>query len=147
MELILIQDLPTLGFKDDIINVKSGYGRNFLIPQKIAVLATTSQKKVLAENLKQRKHKEEKLIEEAKVKADKIKALQIKISTKAGKDGKLFGSISNLDLVDALVKEGVVLDKKNILIPQIIKNTGKYNAQIRLHREVIFQLDFEVAGI
>lgn len=100
MELILKQDVQNLGFKDDIVTVKNGYGRNYLIPQGMAVLATPSAKKVLAENLKQRAYKEQKLVDDAKKVADAIKALEIKITAKTGGADKLFGSISNADLAD-----------------------------------------------
>ena len=99
MELILKNDVPNLGFKDDIVSVKNGYGRNFLIPQGFAILATSSSKKVLAENIKQREFKEKKLIDEAKKVAKKLNKLEIKIPTKCGKGGKLFGSISNVKSV------------------------------------------------
>ncbi|WP_417881698.1 50S ribosomal protein L9, partial [Xanthomarina gelatinilytica] len=118
MELILKQDVENLGFKDDIVTVKSGYGRNFLIPQKLAVLATASAKKVLAENLKQRAYKEKKVIEDASKTAEAIKALEIKIPAKATEGAsagdKLFGSITKLDLVEAFEKAGHEIDKKFI---------------------------------
>ena len=102
MELILKNDVPNLGFKDDIVSVKNGYGRNFLIPQGLAVLATSSSKKVLAENIKQREFKDKKIIDEANKIAKKLEKLEIKISAKSGTGGKLFGSISNADLNNEL---------------------------------------------
>ncbi|HCY80732.1 MAG TPA: 50S ribosomal protein L9 [Xanthomarina gelatinilytica] len=149
MELILKQDVENLGFKDDIVTVKSGYGRNFLIPQKLAVLATASAKKVLAENLKQRAYKEKKVIEDASKTAEAIKALEIKIPAKATEGAsagdKLFGSITKLDLVEAFEKAGHEIDKKFISITGgNIKRLGQYNAVIRLHREVTFEIPFEV---
>ncbi|UOB17183.1 50S ribosomal protein L9 [Abyssalbus ytuae] len=145
MELILKQDVEKLGFKDDIVTVKNGYGRNYLIPQGFAILATPSAKKVLAENLRQRAFKEKKIVDDAKKIADKIKALEIKISAKTGSGNKLFGSINNADLTAAISKEGVEVDKKYIsVIGGNIKATGPYNATIRLHREVVFDFPFEV---
>lgn len=149
MELILKQDVENLGFKDDIVTVKNGYGRNFLIPQGQAVMATVSAKKVLAETLKQRAFKEKKVIEEAQKTAEAIKALEIKLTSKAGTGAtagdKLFGSITNMDLANALKNEGHDIDKKYISINGgNIKRLGQYEAVIRLHREVTVDLTFEV---
>ena len=145
MELILRRDVENLGFADDIVEVKNGYGRNYLIPQGFAVLATPSAKKILSETLKQRAFKEKKAIEDAEKTAKKIAGLEIKISAKAGAGDKLFGSVSNADVVEALAKEGVDIDKKYISVPgNTIKRLGQYEATVRLHREVIVQLPFEV---
>ena len=145
MELILKEDIQNLGFKDDMVTVKNGYGRNYLIPHGLAQLATPSAKKVLAENLKQKAHKEKKIVSEANKMAEAIKVLELKISAKAGAGDKLFGSITNMDLAEALGKEGHEIDRKFIIIQGgIIKRTGPYNAQIRLHREVIVDFPFEV---
>ena len=145
MELILKNDVENLGFKDDIVQVKNGYGRNFLIPQGHAILATPSAKKVLAENLKQRAFKEQKLVDDANALAKKISALQIKIAAKAGGTGKLFGSIVNADLSAALQTAGHDIEKKFIKITGgTVKVLGKQQAEIRLHREVKVQLEFEV---
>ena len=145
MELILKQDVQDLGFKDDVVTVKNGYGRNFLIPQGLADLATPSAKKVLAENLKQRAHKEKKVIDEANKVAENLKALEIKIPAKVGAGDKLFGSISNIDLAAAIEKAGETIDKKFITIQGgTVKRTGPYNAKIRLHREVVVDFPFEV---
>lgn len=145
MELILKQDVQDLGFKDDLVTVKNGYGRNFLIPQGLAALATPSAKKVLAENLKQRAHKEKKVIDEAQKVANALKELEIKIPAKTGAGDKLFGSVTNIDLSAAIDKAGQSIDKKFISIQGgSVKRTGPYNAQIRLHREVIVDFPFEV---
>ncbi|WP_048331166.1 50S ribosomal protein L9 [Bizionia psychrotolerans] len=149
MELILKQDVENLGFKDDVVTVKNGYGRNFLIPQKQAVLATISAKKVLAENLKQRAFKDKKIIDDATKIAEAIKSLEIKITAKATEGAsagdKLFGSITKADLVEAFEKEGHTIDKKFISITGgSIKRLGQYDAVIRLHREVTVELPFEV---
>ena len=142
MELILKKDVQNLGFKDDVVSVKAGYGRNFLIPQGHANLATPSAKKVLAENLKQRAHKEAKVVNDAKVIAETLKAIEIKIYAKAGGE-KLFGSITNSDIVDNLLKAGQSIDRK-FVTSGIIKRTGKYTATVRLHRDVIVELPYEV---
>lgn len=149
MELILKQDVENLGFKDDVVTVKNGYGRNFLIPQKQAVMATPSAKKVLAENLKQRAFKDKKVIDEAQKTADAIKGLEIKIPANAGTGAaagaKLFGSVSNIDLASALKDAGHTIDKKFISINGgTIKRLGQYDAVIRLHRDVTVDLTFEV---
>ena len=120
MELILKEDVQDLGFKDDIVTVKNGYGRNYLIPQGLADLATPSAKKVLAENLKQRAHKEKKVIDEATKVANALKQLEIKIAAKVGAGDKLFGSVTNIDLAAALDKEGHQIDRKFININRFI---------------------------
>ncbi|MEZ7513990.1 MULTISPECIES: 50S ribosomal protein L9 [Flavobacterium] len=142
MELILKQDVQNLGFKDDVVNVKNGYGRNFLIPQGFAQLATSSAKKVLAENLKQRAHKEAKVVADAQALAENLKAIEIKITAKAGGE-KLFGSITNIDIADALAKNGQSIDRK-FITSGIVKRTGKYSATVRLHRDVIVDLPYEI---
>ncbi|WP_413512133.1 50S ribosomal protein L9 [Myroides odoratus] len=142
MEIILKQDVQKLGFKDDVVTVKPGYGRNYLIPQGLAVLATPSAKKVLAENLKQRAHKEAKVIADAKVVADALRAIEIKITVKAGGE-KLFGSVTNQDLAEVFAKNGQSIDKK-FITSGVIKRLGKYSATVRLHRDVIVEVDYEV---
>ncbi|MTH14561.1 50S ribosomal protein L9 [Flavobacterium sp. LC2016-01] len=144
MELILKQDVQNLGFKDDVVSVKPGYGRNFLIPQGFAALATPSAKKVLAENLKQRAHKEAKIVADAKALAETLKALEIKLTAKAGGE-KLFGSITNIDIAEALEKSGNAIDRK-FITSGIVKRTGKYNATVRLHRDVIVDLAYEIVA-
>ena len=144
MELILKQDVQNLGFKDDVVNVKNGYGRNYLIPQGFAHLATSSAKKVLAENLKQRAHKEAKVVADAKAIAETLKALEIKIFAKAGGE-KLFGSITNIDIASALEKAGQSIDRK-FITSGIVKRTGKYAANIRLHRDVVVELPYEIVA-
>ena len=139
MELILKQDVQNLGFKDDVVTVKNGYGRNYLIPQGFAILATPSAKKVLAENLKQ---KEQKLVDDANKIAEALKALEVKISAKAGGD-KLFGSITNANIAEALEANGQAIDKK-FITSGIVKRVGKYTANVRLHRDVIVELPYEI---
>jgi large subunit ribosomal protein L9 len=145
MEVILKKDVENLGFKDDIVAVKNGYGRNFLIPQGHAVLATSSAKKVLAETLKQRGFKEVKAVEDATKVANSIKELDIKITAKVGEGTKLFGSVSNADVAEAIAKAGIELEKKYIkVIGGLIKRTGKYEAAARLHRTVVAEFSFEI---
>lgn len=147
MELILKKDVENLGFKDDLVSVKNGYGRNYLIPQGMAVLATPSAKKVLAEDLRQRAHKEKQAIEAAEKTAESLKALEIKIPAKVGEADKLFGSVTNADLAAALEKEGHDIEKKYISIKGgAIKRAGPYEAEIRLHREVQVEFAFEVVA-
>ncbi|HEX8270862.1 MAG TPA: 50S ribosomal protein L9 [Flavobacterium sp.] len=144
MEVILKNDVQNLGFKDDVVSVKAGYGRNFLIPQGHAQMATPSAKKILAENLKQKAHKEAKVVDDAKKLAETIKAIDIKISAKAGGE-KLFGSITNIDIAEALDKAGQSIDRK-FITSGIVKRTGKYTASVRLHRDVIVELPYEIVA-
>ncbi|WP_127846275.1 50S ribosomal protein L9 [Psychroflexus aestuariivivens] len=147
MEIILKKDVDNLGFADDLVSVKNGYGRNFLIPQGFAVLATPSAKKVLAENLKQRAYKEQKVVDEAKQLAEKVKEVDLKITSKTGAGDKLFGSITAADLKDALAKHEVDIDKKYItILGGNIKRLGQYEAKLRFHRDVIVDFTFEVVG-
>jgi large subunit ribosomal protein L9 len=144
MELILKQDVQNLGFKDDIVTVKNGYGRNYLIPQGFASLATPSAKKVLAENLKQKAHKEQKLVDDANKIAEALKALEIKIAVKAGGE-KLFGSVTNANIAEVLASNGHDIDKK-FISSGVVKRIGKYNANVRLHRNVIVELPYEIVA-
>ena len=144
MELILKKDVQNLGFKDDVVTVKAGYGRNFLIPQGHAQMATPSAKKVLAENLKQRAFKEAKVVDDAKKIAEALKALEIKITAKAGGE-KLFGSITNIDIAAALQAAGQPIDRK-FITSGVVKRTGKYAASVRLHREVVIELPYEIVA-
>ena len=145
MELILKQDVENLGFKDDIVTVKNGYGRNFLIPQGLAILATSSARKVLAENLKQRAFKEQKLIEDAQKRAKELAKLELKIEAKAGAGNKLFGSVGTIDIETALSKAGQSVERKAIkLSGGSVKTLGNHTASVRLHREVFVDVAFEV---
>ncbi len=147
MELILKQDVENLGYKDDLVEVKPGYGRNFLIPGGYAQMATSGAKKMLAETIKQRQHKEAKAIEEANKTATELEKIDMKITTKVGKGNKLFGSINNANLAEELAKLGHHIDRKYIQIQGgTVKATGPYRAQVRLHREVIVDFGFEVIG-
>jgi large subunit ribosomal protein L9 len=144
MELILKQDVENLGFKDDLVIVKNGYGRNFLIPQGKAILATNSAKKVLAEKLKQSQHKEKEAISVAQKLAKKLDNLDLKIFAKSVEGDKLFGSVTSSDLIKELSNSGIDIDKKCIQLSSNIKKTGSFVARVRLHREVNFDLNFEV---
>jgi large subunit ribosomal protein L9 len=147
MELILKEDVQNLGFKDDLVSVKNGYGRNFLIPKGLAAMATPSAKKVLAENLRQRAHKEKKIVDAANKIAEALKALELKIKAKTGAGDKLFGSVTSIDLAAAIEKEGHEIDKKFInILGGAVKRTGPASAQIRLHRDVLVDFPFEVVA-
>jgi len=147
MEIILLQDIERLGNKNDIVNVKDGYARNFLIPTKKAVNATASAKKILAENIKQRAHKEAKLIAEANKIAEQIVNKKVKIGAKTSTLGKIFGSVNTIQLAEAINKKGFNIERKQIKLPEdSIKEVGKYTAKIKLHREVIVDFEFEVVA-
>lgn len=147
MDIILKQDVENLGFKDDVVSVKNGYGRNFLIPQGLAVLATSSAKKMLAETLKQRAFKEEKLIKDATKIAEALKALEIKIPAKTADSSKLFGSVNNTDVAAVFAAAGQEIDKKFIKVEGgSIKRIGKYNTTVRLHRSVVVEIPIEIVA-
>lgn len=147
MEIILRKDVENLGFIDDVVTVKDGYGRNYLIPQGYGVLATESAKKVLAENLRQRAHKEAQAIADAKATAEKLAAVELKMTAKTGQGNKLFGSITNQNIADELTKAGVSIEKKFIqIVGGSIKALGHYSANVRLHREVVVSFEFDVVA-
>jgi len=147
MEIILLQDVANLGSKDDVVVVKNGYGRNYLIPQKLALLATSSSKKVLSENLKQRAHKEARLKEEALKQAEILKTISIVIGAKTSSTGKIFGSVNNIQVAEALKGKGFEVDRKQITIKEdSIKEIGKHTAKVKFHREVVVELEFEVVA-
>ena len=147
MEIILLQDVANLGSKDDVLVVKNGYGRNYLIPQKLAILATPSSKKVLSENLKQRAHKEAKLKEDALKQAEILKSISIVIGAKTSSTGKIFGSVNNIQVAEALKEKGFEVDRKQITIKEdSIKEIGKHTAKVKFHREVVVELEFDVVA-
>jgi large subunit ribosomal protein L9 len=147
MEIILKQDIPSLGYKNDIVKVRDGYGRNYLIPQKMAIVATESAKKILAENMKQRAHKEEKIKKEAMELRTKLETVSVTIGAKTSSTGKIFGSVNNIQIAEALEKQGYAIDRRSILVKgDSIKEIGKYVAKIKLHKEVEFELAFEVVS-
>jgi large subunit ribosomal protein L9 len=147
MEIILTQDVEKLGFKDDLVSVKPGYARNYLIPQKLAVLANATQKKIHAENLKQRAHKESKILEEAQKLAKSLTETTFRIGAKVGENGKIFGSVNTIQLADALEAAGHNIDRKRIHIKnEPIKEVGTYEADVTIHKTLVQTITFEVVG-
>ncbi|MDR2009123.1 MAG: 50S ribosomal protein L9 [Bacteroidales bacterium] len=145
MEIILKQDVENLGHKDDVVNVKPGYARNYLIPQGYAILATKSAKKMHEENMKQKSHKEAKLRADAEALASKIENLTLKIGTKTSSTGKIFGSINTIMISEALEKAGYDIDRKNITIKgDSVKEVGTYEASIKLYKNIKVNIKFEV---
>lgn len=147
MEIILKKDLKGLGYKNDIVKVKNGYGRNFLIPQGVAVLATESNKKMQAEEIKQSSFKEQKLRTEATANAEKLSTVTVKVGAKAGESGKIFGSVTNIQIAEALKKAGYDVERKNIEMNEdAIKTLGTYSAKVRLFKEITATINFEVVA-
>ena len=145
MDIILKKDIPNLGHKDDIITVKDGYARNFLIPKGMAVNATAPVKKMHKEILKQRSHKEEQIKLEAEGIADKMKDIKLTIGAKTSTKGKIFGSVNTIQLAEALKEEGFEIDRKDITIKEeLIKEVGSYTATVKLHKEVNVEIPFEI---
>lgn len=134
MEVILIKDVENLGYANDIVNVKPGYANNYLIPQGFAKAATAAAKKVLAENLRQRAHKDAKILADAQALAEKIANLPLTFTVKA-EEGKIFGAITSTDIAEALLAKDVTVDRKNVTV-DAIKTVGEYEASVKLHREV-----------
>ena len=146
MEIILKEDVINLGYKGDIVKVKDGYGRNFLIPTKKAVLATTSAKKMLAEDLKQRAHKLESLKNAAIELADKLKDVVLTVGAKTSTTGKIFGAVGPIQIADAFEKAGFAVDRKVIVLKEAVKEIGSYKATLKLHKEVTVEVAFEVVA-
>jgi large subunit ribosomal protein L9 len=146
MEVILKEDILTLGYKDDLVNVKEGYARNFLIPQGKAIIASPSAKKVLAENLKQRAHKIEQVKNDAQAIADKMEGTTLSIGAKTSSTGTIFGSVTNIQIAEELAKKGFDVDRKLIIIKDQVKEVGSYTATVKLHKEVSFEIPFEVVS-
>jgi large subunit ribosomal protein L9 len=147
MEVILKSNIEKLGAKDEIVKVRPGYARNYLIPRGYAIAATESSKKMLSENLKQRAHKETKILAEAQSLAEKLGALELKIGTKASETGKIFGSVNTIQIAEALGKAGHQIDRKSISISdEHIKMLGNYEAKVKLHKEVSAIVKFEVVA-
>ena len=144
MEVILKEDIVNLGYKDDVVNVKKGYARNFLIPQGKAVIASESARKVLAENQKQRAHKLAQLKADAQAIADKLQGVSLTIGAKTSSTGTIFGSVTNIQIADALRGKGFELDRKQILIKDAVKEVGSYKAVVKLHKEVSVEIPFDV---
>ena len=146
MQVILLEDVINLGYKDEIVTVKSGYGRNYLIPQKKAVIASESAKKVLAENLRQRAHKLEKIKGDAQTIAAKLEGMTLTIGAKTSSTGTIFGSVTNIQIADELAKKGFEIDRKTILIKEPVKEVGSYKAVVKLHKDISVELPFEVVS-
>ncbi|HAM82824.1 MULTISPECIES: 50S ribosomal protein L9 [Butyricimonas] len=145
MEIILLTDIANLGHKDDIVDVKQGYGRNYLIPQGYAILATPSARKVVAENLRQRAHKEAKLKAEAEAIAAQLAEVKLTIGAKTSSTGKIFGSVNSIMISESLKEKGFDIDRKKIMLKDV-KEIGTYTALIKLHREVKVDVEFEVVS-
>ncbi len=149
MEIILKQDVNHVGYKDEIVTVKDGYANNYLLPQGLAIIATPSAKKVLAENIRQRARKEEKLREESLAFAEKISAIAgLKITTKAGENGKIYGSVNSIQLSDAIKAQyDIEIDRKKIFIKgEAIKEVGTYNATVNVYKDIKAEFAFDVVA-
>jgi len=147
MEIILLQDVAKLGQKDDLVHVKDGYARNYLIPRGYAIAASQSARKMHAENLKQKAHKEEKIKAQAQELATKMADLKLVVGAKTSSSGKIFGSVNTIQIAEALREKGFEIDRKSIALPEDqIKEIGKYKAVIKLHREVKVDIDFEIVA-
>lgn len=146
MKIILKEDITNLGYKDDVVEVKSGYGRNYLIPTGKAVIATESALKVLAENQRQRAHKLAKIKADAEALAESLKDVALTIGAKTSSTGTIFGSVNNIQIAEALEKLGFNVDRKVIVIKETIKEVGSYKAILKLHKEVSVEVPFEVVS-
>jgi large subunit ribosomal protein L9 len=146
MKIILKEDVVNLGYKDDVVTVKNGYGRNFLIPQGKAVIASESALKVLAENQKQRAHKLAKIKEEAQSLATRLEGVKLTIGAKASSTGTIFGSVTAIQIAEALAKEGIEVDRKLIFLKEPVKELGSYTALVKPHKEVSAEIAFEVVA-
>ena len=146
MQLILKEDVLNLGYKDDVVTVKNGYGRNYLIPQGKAIMASPSALKVLAENQRQRAHKLEKIKADAQAVAASLEGVTITIGAKTSSTGTIFGSVTNIQVSEALEKAGITIDRKVIYIKEAVKEIGSYKAIVKLHKEVSVDLPFEVVA-
>ena len=146
MELILIEDVAGLGYKNDIVSVKKGYGRNYLIPQGKAVIASESARKVLAENLKQRAHKLAKIKADAEELAAKLAPVALTIATKVSATGTIFGAVGNIQIAEALAKLGFEIDRKTIVVKETVKEVGSYTATVKLHKEVSVEIPYTVVA-
>lgn len=147
MNVILKHDMPNLGHKDDIVHVKDGYARNYLIPKGYAVNATAQAKKVHEEILRQRAHKEAQLKDAALAMADKLKEVSLSIGAKTSTKGKIFGSVNTIQIAEALIEKGFDVERKNISIKDdLIKEIGSYSATVKLHKEVLVDIPFDIVS-
>lgn len=145
MQVILKEDIINLGYKDEVVTVKDGYGRNFLIPQGKAIIATESAKKVVAENLKQRAHKLAQIKKDAEALAAKLEGVSVTVGAKTSSTGTIFGSVTNIQVAEELEKQGHVIDRRLITVKGV-KEVGKYTATVKLHKEVTVEIPFEVVS-
>lgn len=146
MKVILKHDVKALGFKDDVVSVKNGYANNFLIPRGMAMIASPGNLKMINENIRQANFKQEKIKKDAEAMAGKVNGLSFTIGAKAGANGKIFGSITSLQISQALKGQGLEIDRRKIVIDQDIKMLGSYTATINLHREISVQVNLEVVA-
>ena len=148
MEVILKQDVRNLGYKDDIVTVKNGYGANYLIPQGIAIMATPTAKKIHAENMRQRAQKEQKIVDDAKALAAKLEGATVKVAAKVSSNGKVFGSVSNIQVAEALAAQGIEVDRKNVALvgADTIKEVGNYTAEVKCYRDIKATVNVEVVA-
>ena len=148
MEIILKQDVPNLGLKDDVVNVRNGYATNYLIPQGMAIMATSSAKKMHQENIRQRAHKEAQVRDEAQALATKLAACQVRITTKESSNGKVFGSVNNIQVAEALAAQGLEVDRRNIAFTggEALKEVGVHEAVIKIYRDITATINVEVVG-
>jgi large subunit ribosomal protein L9 len=148
MEIILKQDVPNLGDKDDVVQVRNGYATNYLIPKGMAVMATSSAKKIHEENMRQRAHKEAQIREEAQALAAKLEGSQVRITTKVSSTGKVFGSVNNIQVAEALAVQGIEVDRRNITFPgkDALKEVGMHQAVVKIYRDISATVDVEIAG-
>ncbi|MBR4213444.1 MAG: 50S ribosomal protein L9 [Bacteroidales bacterium] len=148
MEVILKQDVRNLGYKDDIVTVKNGYGANYLIPQGFAIMATPTAKKIHAENMRQRAQKEQKIVDDAKALAAKLEGATVKVAAKVSSNGKVFGSVSNIQVAEALAAQGIEVDRKNVTLvgADTIKEVGSYSAEVKCYRDIKATVAVEVVA-
>ena len=148
MEVILKQDVRNLGYKDDIVTVKNGYGANYLIPQGYAIMATPTAKKIHAENMRQRAQKEQKIVDDAKALAAKLEGATVKVAAKVSSNGKVFGSVSNIQVAEALAAQGIEVDRKNVALvgADTIKEVGNYTAEVKCYRDIKATVNVEVVA-
>jgi large subunit ribosomal protein L9 len=146
MQVILLEDMSNLGYKDDIVAVKSGYGRNYLIPQKKAIIASESAKKILAENFRQRAHKLEKVRGDAQTIAAKLADVSLTIGAKTSSSGTIYGSVTSIQVADELAKKGFEIERKQISIKEPIKEIGTYKATVKLHKDISVDIQLEVVS-
>lgn len=146
MEIILVKDIQGLGYKNDTVNVKPGYGRNYLIPQGLAIVANDSNRKKIDENIRQAAHKAEKIKKDAEALAEKIQKVSLELGAKVGESGKIFGAITTLQIADALKEKGIEVDRRQISFPKDVKEVGEHVALIDLHKEVKQEVLFVVVA-